>query len=124
MIPNNAGAAPLFVYDGECAFCRAWIERWKEWTHGRIACAPFQQAAARFPQIPLERFKQAVQLILPEGAALSGADAIFWTLAFSRNFGGLLWAYDRLPGFAWCAEAVYRLVSRHRNRLWRPHVKP
>jgi len=116
MVPDDRGTA-LLVYDGECVFCRAWIERWKRWTRGRIACLPFQQAAVRFAEIPPERFNEAVQLILPEGVSYSGVHAILWTFAFSRHWSVPLWAYERLPGVAWCADKVYGQVARHRGCL-------
>ena len=52
MNPAKPGA-PLLVYDGQCPFCVAWVEYWKRLTGGRVAYAPFQSAAASFPQIPL-----------------------------------------------------------------------
>ena len=43
---------PLLVYDGNCGFCRLWIDRWRVITGDRLLYAPFQEAAEQFPQIP------------------------------------------------------------------------
>lgn len=85
--------------------------------------APYQDVAAQFPQIPLAAFQNSVQLILPDGTVLSGAAAVF------RAFGnrGILWSYEKIPGFAVVTEAVYCFVARHRaffsavtRRFWKP----
>jgi len=49
-------ADELLVYDGDCDFCRLWVERWRARTGERVAYEPFQKAAKRFPERPLERF--------------------------------------------------------------------
>ena len=58
---------PVIVFDGDCGFCRVWIERWRRVTGDRVEYAPFQEVAARFPEIPLERFRRSVQLLEPDG---------------------------------------------------------
>ena len=58
---------PLLMWDGECAFCRLWIERWREITAGKVDYATYQEAAHRFPEIPAEQFKRAMALIEPDG---------------------------------------------------------
>jgi len=69
---------------------------------------------ANFPEIPLEQFQQAVQLILPSGQVLPGARAVFATLAYA-GAGWLSWLYDRVPGFGRASEAAYRVIAAHRN---------
>src|SRR5689334_8532572 len=58
---------PLMVFDGECGFCRAWIARWQRVTGARVAYEPFQTAAARHPEVPLEDFRAAVHLLGADG---------------------------------------------------------
>ena len=103
------------VYDGDCSFCVRWIRRWQKWTGPRIDYAPSRQAAVRFPDIPPRRFADAVQLIDLDGRVFEGAAAVFQSLSFLAVGRGLIWAYRRLPGFAALAEALYRLVARHRH---------
>src|SRR2546427_12732897 len=66
---------PLVVFDGDCTFCRFWIARWKSVTGDRLEYAPYQETAARFPEIREEGFARAVQLVLPTGEGFSGAEA-------------------------------------------------
>jgi len=79
-----------------------------------VEYAPYQEAAEKFPDIPLADFKQAVQLVMPEGAVYQGAEAVFRALACAPGCGAGLWLYRRLPGFRPASEAAYRVVARHR----------
>ncbi len=106
---------PLLVFDGDCSFCRIWIGYWKQLTGDGIAYAPYQEVAERYPQIPRENFQRAVQLILPEGKVLSAAHAVFRSLAREPGCAWLLWAYQRVPGFAAAAEWFYRRVAANRS---------
>ncbi len=110
---------PLLVYDGDCSFCRLWIDRWKIVTRDRVEYAPFQEVSSRFPQIPRENFVKSVQLILPGGEVLEGAHAVFRTLAYAPGQGSKLWAYENVPGVAPVSEAVYRLVAGHRDFFYK-----
>src|SRR5208283_1464947 len=89
---------PLLVYDGDCSFCRLWIDRWRALTGDCVRYAPFQEVAEQFPEIPREAFARAVQLILPDGNAFSGAHAVFRTLALVPGCAWMLWLYQRVPG--------------------------
>lgn len=104
----------MVVFDGRCGFCRIWIDYWKQITGSSLDYAPFQEVSVNFPKIPLEQFQQAVQLILPSGEVLSGARAVFETLAYA-GVGWLSWLYDRVPGFAPASELIYRVIAAHRN---------
>ena len=122
---------PLLIFDGDCSFCRLWIEYWKRLTGEAIAYAPYQDVAERFPQVPRDDFKRAVQLILADGEVLSAARAVFRSLANVPGYGWLLWAYVHIPGFAAVAEFLYRRVAAHRSFfyhatvfLWGKHLEP
>ncbi|HEY7090699.1 MAG TPA: lipase maturation factor family protein [Tepidisphaeraceae bacterium] len=122
---------PLLVFDGDCSFCRRWVGRWQGITGDRVGYEPYQQAAQRFPQIPVENFKHAAQLIEPDGRISSGARAAFRTLDLAGYRHWPLWAYDHLPGFAVVTNLGYRIIADHRNlfdRLDRiligPHATP
>ena len=105
---------PLMVFDGECHFCRRWIERWRQATAGAVDYAPFQEARGRFPEIPKENFERAVQFIETDGSVTSGAEAVFRSLSYGRGTKWLSQAYDRLPGCAAVTEAAYSLVAKNR----------
>jgi predicted DCC family thiol-disulfide oxidoreductase YuxK len=106
---------PLLIFDGECAFCRIWIEYWKRLTGDRVAYAPFQQAAGQFPDIPRERFAQSIHLALPDGEMLSGARAIFRALSFAPGRPWLLEMYRHAPGFAATSEWAYEFIAARRS---------
>lgn len=114
-----ASQKPILVYDGNCNFCRLWIERWRTLSGDRVQYAPFQEVATQFAEIPREDFARAVQLILPDGKVSSAAEAVFRALAFVPGWGWVLWIYQHLPGAAFVTELVYRFVARNRNPLYR-----
>jgi len=110
-MPDN----PLVLYDGNCGFCRVWIQYWNQLTGNRVDYATSQEAGESFPQIPRENFDQSVQLVTPGGQVIAGARAVFTTLAFVPQMAWLLWLYEHLPGFAPISEAVYRAIAAHRT---------
>src|SRR5437588_597163 len=59
---NNPPAKPLIIWDGECHFCRRWIERWREITRDSIDYATSQESDERFPEIPREQFERSVMV--------------------------------------------------------------
>ena len=122
---------PLMVFDGQCGFCRIWIEYWKRLTGEQVEYAPYQEAAGKFPDIPRENFQRAVHLILPDGSVFSAAKAVFRTLALVPGRGWTPRAYERVPGFAAITELIYRWIAEHRSfcyhatvLLWGKHVEP
>ncbi len=106
---------PLLIYDGDCGFCRFWVETWKVSLGDRVDFAPSQEVASQFPQIPPEKFAEAVQLVLPDGRTFAGAEAVFRALALVPGKGWMLWLYEYLAGFALLIEWCYRIIARHRN---------
>lgn len=128
---DNAGTRPVLVYDGECEFCRFWIDYWKRLTGECIEYAPYQEAASRFPSIPLDRFETSVVLVLPDGSTFSAAQAVFKSLAFAPGNGWMLRIYERIPGVAPISELFYRLVAANRDffylmtrLLWGRQLEP
>ncbi len=116
---ENRTDLPFLVYDGDCRFCRLWIDYWKRLTGDRVAYAPFQEAAGLYPDIPLEHFQASVQLILPGGQVFGGAHAVFQTLAYAPGQRWMLWLYEHIPGVAPLGEWSYRLVAAHRDAFYR-----
>jgi predicted DCC family thiol-disulfide oxidoreductase YuxK len=35
-------ATPLLIFDGDCGFCRIWVEYWKRLTGDLVAYGPYQ----------------------------------------------------------------------------------
>jgi len=108
---------PILIYDGDCSFCKYWVERWKRVTGSRISYAPYQEVVDQFPEIPLATFQAAVQFVDHQGTVWSGAEAVFRTLAAVPEKRWLLWCYRRVPGFAPISDIIYRFIARHRGAL-------
>jgi lipase maturation factor 1 len=128
---SNPPPKPLMIWDGECHFCKRWIERWREITAGEVDYATYQQAAHQFPEIPVEQFKRAVALIEPDGKTFFAAEAVYRSLRYRSSRKWLAWSYDHVPGFAAISEAAYKFIARHRGLgstvtrlLWGQDVRP
>jgi predicted DCC family thiol-disulfide oxidoreductase YuxK len=119
------------VWDGECHFCKRWIERWREITAGKVDYATYQEAAARFPEVPIDQFKRSVVFIEPAGEAFVAAEAVYRSLRYRSSKKWLAWSYDHVPGFAGISEIAYKFVARNRGLgstftrlLWGKDVRP
>ena len=86
---------PIMLFDGDCGFCRYWIERWRRKTGCAVDYEPYQEKVAEFPEIPLRRFEEAVQLIMPDGKVYSAAEAVFQTLGVSEKCRWFLRLYEK-----------------------------
>jgi predicted DCC family thiol-disulfide oxidoreductase YuxK len=124
-------ARPLVLWDGECSFCRAWVERGRQVIGERVEWATYQEAGHRAPSVPREQFARAVHLVEPGGRITRGAEAVFRALALVPGRGLALWLYRDLPGFAPVSEACYAWIAAHRpfadrvtRTLWGRHVVP
>src|SRR5262249_62356900 len=84
---SNPPPKPLLIWDGDCDFCRLWIERWRETTIGKVDYITYQEVADRFHEIPPDEFNRSVVLIEPDGTAFFAAEAVYRSLAY-RRWGG------------------------------------
>jgi len=66
---------PTLIFDGDCGFCRMWVDFWRSLTGDRVDYLPYQKAGGRFPAILVEDFRRAVHYVNPE-ARFSGAQAV------------------------------------------------
>jgi len=128
---SNPPPKPLMIWDGECHFCKKWIERWRQITEGKVDYATYQEAAHQFPEIPVEQFKRAVALIEPDGETFFAAEAVYRSLRYRPSRKWLAWSYNHIPGFAAISETSYKFIARHRSLgstvtrlLWGKDVRP
>ncbi len=105
---------PLMIYDGECRFCCASIERWREETGEQIDYAPYQEAASRLPEISASEFRKSVYLIEPDGTLSRAARAVLRTMSLCGRKRWLYWMYRVVPGFGLVADLLYGCVARLR----------
>ncbi|HSE62818.1 MAG TPA: lipase maturation factor family protein, partial [Thermoanaerobaculia bacterium] len=113
-VQNPPDSRPLVVFDGDCGFCRFWIERWKSVSGGHLDYAPYQEVATRFPEIDVDEFRRAVQLVLPSGEVFAAAHAVVRALAEIPGKGHWLTLY-RVPGVRPLVELAYRLTAANRG---------
>src|SRR5881398_3384952 len=128
---SNPPPKPLMIWDGDCYFCKRWVERWREITAGKVDYAPYQEAASRFPEIPVKQFMRAVAFIDSDGRTFFAAEAVYRSLRYRSSRKWLAWSYDHIPGFAGISETAYRFIARHRSLgstftrlLWGNDVQP
>jgi len=109
--------SPIMFYDGDCGFCKHWVEKWRKVTGEEVIYEPYQKGIAAYPQITEEECRKAVQLILTDNSVLSGAHAVFKLLALGKKHTYCLWLYEYVPFFGVLAEFAYQLIARIRGRL-------
>jgi predicted DCC family thiol-disulfide oxidoreductase YuxK len=104
---------PLLIWDGECGVCRKVIDRLAHRVGEHVDAAPYQEVAARFPDIPEPLFARALHLIEPDGTVHVGARAVYRALAHGGH-PAAAWCHAHVPGVAAASDIAYRLIARHR----------
>ena len=128
---TNPPPKPLLIWDGECHFCRRWIERWREITRDAVDYETSQNVADKFREIPREQFQRSVVLIEGDGAVFTGAEAVFRSLRCRSSKRWLAWTYYHVPCFAPISEGFYKFIAMNRRLasgitrlLWGNDVRP
>ena len=99
---ENSLDRPLLVFDGECPFCRAWVDYWKRLTGDRIDYAPYQEV--RFiPTGGINAKNLAEYLALPNVVACGGS----WMATASMISEG---QFDEIARLSRDAQAIVRQV--------------
>lgn len=107
----------VLIYDGDCGICREWVDYWRCVTGPGVEYRPYQQVAGDYPDISLQEFEAAVQLIGPDAKRCSGARACLELYRNKPPYQLFIWLYDYLPGVALISESCYGFLSRHRGLL-------
>ena len=109
----------VVIYDGACGLCQGsvgWVSRRAR--PGAFEFLPCQAAErrARYPALAEATCLEAIQLVLPDGRILGGADALPEIL---RRLRGWRWAAAlfRVPGAGLLAPIAYRWIARNRYRI-------
>lgn len=110
--------SPVMIYDGDCGFCKRWIDRWQRLTRGRVNYIAIKDARELCPEISEAELKRAVHLVEPDGRVYRGAEAVFQALSYAPAGGLLTWP-ARLPGLLPFAERAYAFVAQRRMGLSR-----
>ncbi|MEX1119780.1 MAG: lipase maturation factor family protein, partial [Terrimicrobiaceae bacterium] len=111
--PSPGQLRGTLVYDGDCGFCRLWVERWRRLAGQGVTFIPFQEA--RIDGLDQASCMKAVQWVGADGTRASGAEAVFRLLAEeSFLYALLLKAYLACRPFAWITRVGYEFVADHR----------
>lgn len=115
-------AAAVLIYDGDCSMCRAsalWLMR-RAIAGGatQFEIIPCRSPARRerFPEVSEEACMGAMQLVLPGGRVLAGADAVPEILERIPRWRWVRRVFD-LPGARPIARRGYAWIARNRMRL-------
>lgn len=113
-------AVATLIYDGECAMCRAsafWLMR-RALSRGALEILPCRSEPrrARFPQVSEDACLAAMQLVLPDGRVLAGAEAVPELLRRIRGWGWVA-GFFALPGVRPVARRLYAWVAANRMRI-------
>ena len=110
--------AKIVIFDGDCSFCRLWVEFWRKLTADSVEYRPYQAGGDAMAGIPPEDARARIQL-LANGNRYQGADAVFQLLSGLPAYSWAAWAYRKIPGFGFFSEAAYTLIAAHRNLAYR-----
>ncbi len=121
---SRTPAQPLTVlYDGECGVCRETIGKLRRWDHeNRLEFVALQSAATSgrpiLEKLAAEgRLEDAVHVVDEStGRVVAGGHAALAILDALPG-GWLLRPWAVMPQTALAADVVYRVASRHRDRL-------
>ena len=109
----TAPVAPILIYDGQCGFCRRWIDRARRFDRRRVVrFLPRQDdKAEELSGRSSSELAQAAHLVRPDGEVFAGAAAARELIGYLPG-GKLVVAISRLPGVMPMAETVYRWIAR------------
>ncbi len=108
---------PVMLYDGDCKFCKRWIQRWAHLTEERVTYLAYQDHLKEFPQVTEEDCRNAVQFIESDGTVYQAAEAVLRTFLYTKSYGWLYRWYKKSKLFASFAELLYKAVAKNRDFL-------
>lgn len=118
-MPSGAEPSWTLIYDGECGVCGKLADALRRRDRRavlEILPSSSPGLAGRFPWVTPADYAAAMQLVGPDRATWSGADAVEQLLRLLPAGWLGSWVF-RLPGGRAAARAGYRWFARHRVRL-------
>ncbi|MBI2344428.1 MAG: DUF393 domain-containing protein [Deltaproteobacteria bacterium] len=112
---------PVVIYDGECPFCRraiAWYRAHDPAGHMEYLSRQSPERLRRYPIFDDPKYQGSIQLLMPEGAIFSGAEATGRTLTYLHGWRWRwLGACIQWPGIRSLARIGYRWIAKNRHRF-------
>lgn len=107
---------PVLYWDGDCGFCRRWVDRWRATTGDAVEYRTLQGAPPAVRAAAGGERLERIVLVRADGSLLTGAAAALTSLAaHDTDARWMLALYRRLPVFRSVAEAGYRWTAAHRR---------
>ena len=110
---------PVVLYDGDCAFCRRWVDRLRRWDRGnRVDAWPAsdRHEHGALPPIDDAALDRAMHVVTPDGRVHAGGRAVA-EVARYLPMGAIVHPLLRLPGISHLLELGYRFVAARRHRV-------
>ncbi|MCP9199874.1 DCC1-like thiol-disulfide oxidoreductase family protein [Gramella sp. GC03-9] len=111
---ENPPSEDTMIWDGKCGFCKFWKTRWEVKTKGILKFETYQDAAHKFPDIPLKEFKKASRLIETDGKVYDGPDSAYRSL---WHTGTKRWHqyYNSSSLFRKMSDHAYNHIAKNRS---------
>lgn len=112
-------SADVVIYDGQCGFCRAQVDRLARWDgRGRLCFLSLHdpQVAERFPDLTRSQLMQQMYVVANNGRRYAGASAVRYLVRRLPRLWPLVplvYFPLSLPIWQW----LYRQIARRRDRL-------
>lgn len=116
MLVDLGMGKPLFIFDGDCAFCSSSARLLERMTQGRLNIQPYQFLDLGKLGLELSEAQSAVQLVT-ENSRYSGARAIAEALIQGRTVWSVVGWLIKTPVILSFAELIYLWVAKNRHRL-------
>lgn len=111
----------LFIFDGDCGFCR----KWAGWLEQRVGTeaefVPFQALDDLTPFGLTVEDVQRASYLLEDGRSYRGGRGVARAMLHGRSAWRLAGRLLDLPGVRLATTIAYRFIARNRHRLPAPH---
>lgn len=106
----------MLYWDGDCGFCRHWVDRWRQITGSAVDYRPLQDAPPAVVAAAGGATLERIVLVRADGVLVTGAAAALTSLAGGSVMARwLLGLYHRTRTFRVLSEWGYRWVAEHRG---------
>ncbi len=117
--PDEAPTAAVVIWDGQCNFCRAQVERLRHFdSKERLSYLSLHdiRVSARYPELSFEQLMAQLWVVTPDRRMFGGADAFRY---LSRYLPRLWWLAPimHIPFAMPLWRYLYRIIAERRYRI-------